>query len=343
MPGVTKKSAVGAKKTVPAKTKRAAQKTAKKTAVAANPRPNRRLRPARYTSFRLSKRIKHPVKLPSAFKLAKRARQLIFGNWKTILGIVLVYQLVNMALVRGFSGGTDVRQLKEAFDTFFSGVLGHLATGATIFAMLLGTSTSTSGASGAATYQSLLILIVSLALVWAYRQQLAAQKFRIRDAYYKGMYPLIPVFLVLLVISLQLIPMVLGGWWYGLALQSGIVVGGLEKFLWGAAFFLLALLSFYMLSSSIFAAYIATLVDMTPMRALRSARELVRHRRWTVMRKVLFLPVWLLLIGSVIMIPFILFLAVAAQWVFFGLTMVAVAYVHAYMYTLYRELLREKN
>jgi hypothetical protein len=94
-----------------------------------------------------------------------------------------------------------------------------------------------------------------------------------------------------------------------------------------------------MVSSSVFALYIVTLPDVTPMQALRSARELVRHRRWSIARKVLFLPVSLLVIAAAIMIPVILLLTPASEWAFFVLSMFSLAVIHSYMYGLYRELL----
>jgi hypothetical protein len=96
-----------------------------------------------------------------------------------------------------------------------------------------------------------------------------------------------------------------------------------------------------MLASSLFALYIVTLPGMTPIRALRSARGLVRYRRWTVIRKILWLPLLLLLVAAVIMLPIIIWLTAVAQWVFFILSMFALLAVHSYMYALYRELLNE--
>ena len=75
------------------------------------------------------------------------------------------------------------------------------------------------------------------------------------------------------------------------------------------------------------------------MLALRSARDLVRNRRWTIMRKVLFLPVMLLILGLVVILPIIYISAAAAGIAFFVLTMIAVLLIHSYMYRLYRELL----
>ncbi len=96
-----------------------------------------------------------------------------------------------------------------------------------------------------------------------------------------------------------------------------------------------------MISSSIFALYIVTLPDMTPLKALRSARELVKGRRWAVILRLLSLPVILLIVAAIIMVPIIIVLTPVAQWVFFLLTMFTLVAVHAYMYTLYRELLNE--
>jgi K+-sensing histidine kinase KdpD len=84
-----------------------------------------------------------------------------------------------------------------------------------------------------------------------------------------------------------------------------------------------------------------TLPDMTPLKALRSARELVRYRRWTILLRVLFLPVLLLLAAAIIMVPIITLLTPLTKWMIFLLSMIAIAVVHSYMYSLYRELLHE--
>jgi hypothetical protein len=45
--------------------------------------------------------------------------------------------------------------------------------------------------------------------------------------------------------------------------------------------------------------------------------------------------------GAIIMLPVIIWLTPLARWTFFLLTLAALAAVHAYMYTLYRELLND--
>jgi hypothetical protein len=102
----------------------------------------------------------------------------------------------------------------------------------------------------------------------------------------------------------------------------------------------LAAWSIYMVSASVFALYIVTLPDMTPRPALRAARDLVRFRRWTVIRRVFFLPLFLLLLLGVIIIPLILYAQAIVPIVFFMLSMLSILFIHTYLYTLYRELLQ---
>ena len=80
---------------------------------------------------------------------------------------------------------------------------------------------------------------------------------------------------------------------------------------------------------------------MTPIKALRSAKELVKGRRWLVLRKVLCLPIILITVAGIIMLPIIIIITPLAQYIFFILTMISLTAIHAYLYTLYRELINE--
>jgi hypothetical protein len=85
--------------------------------------------------------------------------------------------------------------------------------------------------------------------------------------------------------------------------------------------------------------YIVTLPDMQPRLALRSAKDLVRFRRWPVIRKVMFLPIFIVAVMGVIIVPLILFAQAIVPAVFYLLSMLAILFAHAYLYSLYRELL----
>jgi hypothetical protein len=302
-------------------------------------KPRRPKRP-KYKSLRLQKRIKHHIKLPSVYRITKKAVRTVWDQKALFLGITFIYGFLNLVLVQGIAGSTDTSVLKEGLDEIFTGNLGGLASSLSIFSIMLSSAgNSTSQTAGA--YQMFLALIGSLAIIWALREVLAGKNVRIRDAFYRGMYPLIPFILIMFVIALQIIPILVGSGLYSIVVNNGIAVLFVEKFLWAMLYGLLGLLTLYMLSSSIFALYIVTLPDMTPVKALRSARELVRYRRWTILRKIISLPIILLITAAVIMVPIIIWLTPLAQWVFFMLTMSALLAIHAYMYTLYRELLND--
>lgn len=250
-----------------------------------------------------------------------------------------VYLLLTIVLVKGLGiSSNNVPELKATLQDAFQGSGGQLTTGFTLFGLLLGTSGSVSS-DVAGAYQSILLIIVSLVLIWALRQTMANATVGVKESFYKGLYPLIPFLLVLLVIGLQFIPLLIGNFLYSTVFGYGLAVTSPEKVVWLIIFALLALLTLYMVSSSIFAAYIVTLPDVTPIQALRSARELVRHRRWSIARKILFLPLILVIGAAVIMIPVIMFITPLSEWVFFLLSMAALAIIHSYMYHLYRELL----
>jgi len=72
------------------------------------------------------------------------------------------------------------------------------------------------------------------------------------------------------------------------------------------------------------------------MRACRIGRH---ARRWTALRKILFLPFVLALVNVAVMLPIILVIPAAATWIFAVVMMFNLAIAHSYYYALYRSLL----
>lgn len=330
--GMAKKSGKSVKSAKPAATN--------KTAVREKSMETVKTAPPAAKSIKQPRRLKQPARLPGAWRLTRTAGQVLWQHRGLFVGITLVYGLLNLVLVQGLASNTDVTSLKNTLNHAFQGHFASLASGASVFAILV-TSAGNGSSQTAGAYQLFLGLITSLAVIWALRQIMAGSAIRIRDAYYQGMYPLIPFILVLIVIGLELIPLLIGSSLYALVITNGIAVNALEKIVFAAIFAVLAAVSIYLIISSIFALYIVTLPDMTPMKALRSARQLVKGRRWALLRKILFLPLVLLIAAAIIMVPIIIFLTAVAQWIFFLLTMFALVAIHAYLYTTYRELLNE--
>src|ERR1700759_956870 len=109
---------------------------------------------------------------------------------------------MNLILFQGLDRGTVVGGLKHQLSQAFHGHFGALGSSLSIFAVLVGSAGNGSSQTAGA-YQLFLALITSLAVIWALCQLFTGNNLRIRDAYYRGMYPLIPFVLVLLVVGLQ--------------------------------------------------------------------------------------------------------------------------------------------
>lgn len=298
----------------------------------------RKLEQPKYATFKLHKRIKHPEKIPSGFIIFVRSIQHIFRYKKLFLGILCVYTILSLVFVTGLFANSQFTSVKQVLDGTFNGFSGELATGVALFSLLVSGGVSASSEAGGV-YQILLMMLMSLTVIWVLRQTHAKQKVAFKLAFYKSTFPLVPFLLVLIVIGLQFLPLLAGTTVYSVVLSQGLAITFLEKFLWGLIVGCLGLLTLYMVSSSIFALYIVTLPGVYPMKSLRSARELVRHRRWAIMRKVVFLPLILFVGAAVIMFPVLLFITPIAQWVFLTISIFGVMITHTYMYKLYRELL----
>jgi hypothetical protein len=188
-------------------------------------------------------------------------------------------------------------------------------------------------------YQIMLILLLSLVFIWTLRQVYAGQAVQLKDSFYRSMTPLVQFMLVVLVVLAQLLPLSIGLLIYSTAAANGLAVTILEQLLLGLLALILSAVSLYMLSSSFFALYIVTLPDMTPLAALRSARQLVRGRRLPVLLRILFLPFVMIVAAAAIIMPLILFVTPLAALVFYAITLLIWPLVHSYMYTLYRSML----
>lgn len=276
--------------------------------------------------------------LPGAFRMFGGALHMLVKHWKVFLGIIAIYGFLNLLLVQGFHLVGGLGDVKSSLGELFSGNWGQLLSGVALFVYLMGVSGNTASSSAGA-YQFLLGLLVSLALIWALRQLYAGHALRVRDAFYRGTAPLIQFVLVLLVVAIQLLPLSVGFLLYGTVMSNGIATTGIEQIFWTMLLAGLSALSLYLISSSAFALYIITLPDMTPMRALRSAKELVRFRRWAVLRKLLFLPLAIIVASGALTIPLIMYATPVAPWAFFAVSLSTLPILHSYMYRLYRALL----
>jgi len=274
--------------------------------------------------------------IPSSFNILGQVFVILRRHWKILGGITLVYLILNIVLASGLS--SVINNFSTVKDNLGSGH--NFSDALHGFGSLLGGSANEPQSSSV--LQSLLIILESLVVIWALRQLLADKKFSVKDAYYKSMTPLVPFLLLVLVIIIQLLPITLGAGAVVL-IASALASSGAV-----ASITLLTLIpllgwSIYMLSSSIFALYIVTLPDMQPRQALRSAKKLVNFRRLVIIRRILFLPIFILLVMAAVVLPLILFAHFLVVPVFYLLSISIVLFAHAYLYNLYRGLLNAQQ
>ena len=274
-------------------------------------------------------------RLPSVWKLSRQALAVLWRRRKLFLSLAAIHAGLSFLLVQSLAGGLNVTGLR----TLLEGTNDRLVNGILTFEWLMNDSPVSQNAANGA-YDVMLFVLISLVYIWALRQVMAGSTvIRVRDAFYKGAAPLVPVFLVVLMIFVQLLPLLIALGLYNVVLSYGFADSVIAKILWGLPALGLSILSLYMIVPTITAIYIATLPDMAPGAALQSGREVVAGRRWTVLRKQMFLPIALTVLVLVLFVPVLLFAPLAAPWLFFLGTILIVPIIHAYYYVLYRELL----
>lgn len=293
----------------------------------------------KHRTFRLSKKkLKQAKKLVSSRRLFSDTIKLFSKNKKLFFGLAFIHFILTFIFVQGLSSSLDIVGIKKEIGDVIGDEKGGISTAFALYGFLIGSAGTTAGEAGSA-YQLFIMLITSLAVIWTVRQLLVGELPRIKDGFYKGVYPLVPFILVLVVVSLQLIPLLAGNFVYNTVIQNGLAVTPIEQVIWLLMFIALALLSAYMLTSSLFALFIVTLPDMTPIKALRSARELVLHRRLAVWIRIIFMPVVLLLASAVTLMPLLLLIPAVSEIIFLLLLSFGLVTLQIYMYMLYRALI----
>lgn len=283
--------------------------------------------------------VRSTKKLPSSFIILGRAMRHIWQNKKLFAGILLIFAFFYVLLVKGLANNFQLSETRDIIDETLGNEASGIEKSVTLFGALIGTSGATNG-EAASVYQTFLFIIISLVIIWSLRQTYDGKsKVRLKDAFYRSMSPFITYIIVGMFIILQALPALIAVTLFGTVVSSGLAVGAVEQIIWFIVFIAGMALSTYWLSSSLFASYIVTLPDMQPRTALRSARKLVRYQRWSIIRKVLFLPLFVLLCFAVIFLPLVLALPIVAEVLFFILSISLILISHTYFYELYRELL----
>ncbi len=281
---------------------------------------------------------KNRPKLPSAYSLTKQSVLTMFKFRQPLIGIVIIYLLLNAFLASGIGNiNSDIDSIKAELNN--SAPITHPVANGVFGFLQLTASSGVTGSGAGSVFQAALLIVISLAIIWSLRQLMAGNKINLKQSFYSSMAPLIPFLLIIGVMVIQLLPITLGS-----AVVSSVVASlGSVSVFWTVFFAIIlgSLLawSLYMLSATILAMYIVTLPNWEPIKSLRSARNLVRFRRWLILRKILVLPI--LVVGAMylVILPLILYATFLVTPVFYIMGVLGLLFTHTYLYSLYRSLL----
>lgn len=309
-----------------------------------------------HRSFQLSRRRDYirPLELPGNVSFTVEVTRTLW-KYKNIFGaLALVYAALSIVLVGLQSQetyGTLSDTLRGLSSNVFEGDISALGQAGIVFASIF-----TSGATGGATEVQqllavLLFLMVFLATVWLLRNLLAGHKVKLRDGLYNSGAPIFAMIVVAIVIIVQLIPVLIAVVGYTAAAATGLIeAGGAPAMAFWVAAALLAILSLFWVTSSLFAMIIVTLPGMYPFRALKTAGDIVLGRRIKILLRWLWMLLVVLVAWAVILIPVILIdmglksLWPAIDWlpiVPFVMLFTATAstiWISGYIYLLYRKV-----
>lgn len=271
--------------------------------------------------------------VPSTRSLLKATLKMMTKHWRKYLVFAITFGLL-LALFGQGPTQTSINEIKGSLTES----LPDLAGDNTLIATTLIGESSNIGQTELA-YTIFLFIIFSLAMIWLLRAFYEGKKVRVRDGFYRGMSGLVPVILVAVVILLQLIPLALGGLFYSVVSLNSIAVNVVEEMIVWSILLGLILLSFYFLSSSIMAIYIASLPNVSPIEALRQAKKVVRFKRSKIIvRMVLGLALFAIISGGVLLL-LVAVLPAAASWWWWLVGVLVVPVAHTYLYNLYRGIL----
>ena len=310
-----------------------------------------------HRSFRLSRKrdYQRELVLPGYLEFNAQVWKILWRQRRLFLSLIL-FAIVAYSLTGLIASQGTVKELKTLLDStsknFLKGNWGEAGKATLLFVSLLSSLLTGDLSDSQAIYFILLTLFFWLVVTWLLRNILAKRKVNLRDGLYNAGAPILPTLLVLVVVLIQLLPIFLTVIAYSSAVATDF--HGIEAMLFFFGASLLVLMSIYFITSSLFALVIIALPGVAPMEALRMSGDLVIGRRARLLKRALFMlltvaVVWLMVVVPIIMLNF----WVASFWEFINkipIVPLAVAFllastviwVSAYMYLLYREVIKNE-
>jgi len=265
-----------------------------------------------HRSFQRTRRrdYNRSLEFPGYWKFTGSVRSVLWQHKKLFFGLVIFYGVLSAALM-GIASQDTYQQLSDSLNQngsdIFQGNLGEVGHAVLLFGTGVAGSLSGQPTDIQRLYAILISLVTWLTTVWLLRGIVAGSKPKLRDGLYNAAGPLLPTFLVSLVVIVQLLPVAIAAIGYGAASSSQLLDNGVEAMLFWTVASMLAALSLYWITSTMIALIVVTLPGVYPLRALSIAGDLVIGRRIRILLRLLWLLFIDLLFWFGIMVPIILF------------------------------------
>lgn len=296
--------------------------------------------------------------MPGYFAFTLEVWRTLKRHASTFGPLIVLYALMSGLFV-GLASQSTYSQLSELIRTtsgeIFDGSVGKIGEAGLLLVTGLSGGINPAMTETQQLMSALFVIFIWLTTVWLLRAFLAGHTPRLKDGLYNAGAPFIPTLLLSLVLILQLIPAGLAAIGISAALPTGLISSGIEAMLFWVVVLLLLLLSIYWITSTLIALVIVTLPGMYPLRALKSAHELVVGRRLHVVLRIVWLLVVTMIFWAFILIPIILLDAwIKGMWpAISGVPIVPVAllitgaasvvWTASYVYLLYRKVVDDDS
>jgi hypothetical protein len=304
-----------------------------------------------HRSFRLTKQRDVPkrVVLPGYIAFTSEVFSTLWRYKTTFFMFMVLYILLATTFI-GIAQQEQYTSFVAGLRTFgpdlLGGDLGKIAETTALFGAAI-TGGFATPLDRAGQINALLLGLFSwLTVVWLLRQLLAGNKVKLRDGLYNAGAPFVATLCILALMIVQLAPAIIAIVVYATASTSGALEGGVESMAFAIGAILLIVLSLYWVTSSFFAGVIVTLPGTYPMSAIRGAGDIAFGRRTSLLLRLLWLGLVLLLIWAVVLIP-VLLIDGALDIVWLPLVPLTIQFLGAlsvllstsYIYLLYRKMI----
>ncbi len=311
-----------------------------------------------HRSFRRTRRRDYvrSLKMPGYWSFSNYTIKTLLRHKKVFLLLALAYALLTILLVGMASQDTYntlTSTLSQTSGDVFKGNFGQIGQAGLLFLTIISGGISQSLSEGQQIYASIIVLLTWLTTVWMLRNILAGKKVKLRDGLYNAGAPILPTFIVGLVLITQLIPLALALIGYSAASTTGLLSNGVEAMLFWIVAGLLTILSLYWITSTIVALVVVTLPGMYPFQAIKTAGDLVIGRRVRIMMRLIWMAVWTFIAWVVVMLPIILLVNwLNSVWpalqgvsiipvAIVALSSLTIVWVAGYVYLLYRKVVAD--